>query len=114
MSSSYQIQGEDRLAATLKAAGDELGDLTAINARAGDTVLAAARTRAPVRTGRLVASLFTTVDAAGVQVGAGVSYAPYVHAANPFLTDALTKSTPTVIGYYSDAVNAAVDGVTGA
>lgn len=114
MTGAFQVSGGDRLKTTLQAAGTQLGDLEAAHKRAGDAILAATRPRTPVRTGRLVSSLATTVTTTGVQVHAGAPYAVYVHAANPFLIDAAKSVEPAVLGFYADAAQAAVDEVAGA
>jgi len=114
MTGAYQVKGADQLAATLHAAGADLATLEATHRRAGETILDAARPRTPVRTGRLVSSLFATVDAAGVTVSAGAPYAAAVHAADPFLSDALKTTQTVVVGLYETAVTAAVDSVHGA
>ena len=114
MTGAYQVRGADQLERTLHQAGADLADLSATDKKAGDTLLAAMRPRTPVRTGRLVGSLFATVNPAGVTVGADAPYAGFVHAANPFLADAVTATMPTVLGYYQDAAAAACNEVTGA
>jgi hypothetical protein len=114
MTGAYQVHGADQLAASMRAAGEQLGDLDAAHKRAGDAIVAATRPRTPVRTGRLVGSLFATVNPTGVVVGASAPYAGFVHAANPFLIESAKAVEPTVLGYYADAVNTAVEGVKGA
>jgi hypothetical protein len=114
MSGAFTVHGADRLQATLHQAGVELGDLEAAHKRAGETIMAATRPRTPVRTGRLVSSLATRVAAAGVQVYADAPYAVYVHAADPFLITAAKAVEPTVLGFYADAAQAAIDKVAGA
>lgn len=122
MSGAFQVEGDERLRATLQEAGDQLGDLSAAAKRAGDVVVSAARSRAPSRSGRLASSLFPVVTADGVRVGARAPYAGVVHwgwpargiRANPFLSDAATSTEGTWVGYYADEVQAAVNGVKGA
>jgi hypothetical protein len=119
---AYQVTGADTLTRTLHDAADELADLSAANARAGDTVLGAARGRAPKRSGALAGSLFPVATPGGVRIGARVVYAGPVHwgwparsiAANPFLSEAATGTESTWIGFYEQAVADAIGGVHGA
>jgi len=122
MSGAYQVRGADELRVSLGAAADDLRDLSDAGRRAGDTVVSAARGRAPRRTGALAASVFAVADSSGVRVAAGVVWAGPVHwgwparniAAQPFLSDAATTTEATWVGFYADAVVAAVQGVKGA
>jgi hypothetical protein len=122
MSGAYKVSGADELERTMRQAGDDLGDLSAAAKRAGDTVVGAARGRAPRRSGALAASLFPLVTAAGVTVQAGVAWAGPVHwgwparhiAANPFLSEAATRTEDTWVGYFADERDAAIAKVHGA
>ena len=55
MTGAFDVQGADRLAATMQAAADELGDLTAVNKRVGDLIVSPGpRGKTPeLRSGRL-------------------------------------------------------------
>jgi hypothetical protein len=64
--SLVKVEGARELRATLKAAGDSFADLKAANAAAAGIVAPVAAGRAPVRTGRLAA----TVRPAGTKVAA--------------------------------------------
>lgn len=120
MSVDVTVHGADQLTRTLHAAATDLSDLSVTHGRAGDTVLAGARARTPVRTGRLVASLVVTTAANGVTVSAGAPYAAAVHwgspghRAQPFLLEGAAATEATWVGHYEDAVAAAVNGVQGA
>jgi hypothetical protein len=123
--SIYQVDGARELRRTLKAAGDNLADLKAVNKRVGDLVVGAARPRVPVRSGRLVGSLRPAAAAAKVTIragSAGLRYAGPIHwgwpahhiAANPFLSDAATTTEDTWVGYYFDELQRLVGDVKGA
>lgn len=122
MSGAFNVRGGDQLQATLRQAGEDLGDLAAPSKRAGDLVVGAARGRAPKRSGVLAASLFPVVSATGVTVSSRLPYAGPIHwgwparriAAQPFLVDAAARTEDTWVGYYADAVQGALDGVKGA
>jgi hypothetical protein len=122
MSGAFTTRGADELARTMHAAGDELADLSAVNGRVGDLILARARPRTPVRSGRLVGSLRAVGDVDDVALGSDLVYAGPIHngwpahhiAANPFLTDAATSSTDQWTGLYVSELEDVVGGVRGA
>lgn len=122
MTGSLEVHGAAQLQRTLHQAGVDLADLSGAGKRAGDLVAGGARARAPKRTGALAASLSPVVSATGVRVASSVRYASAVHwgvpsrniAANPFLIDVVGDSQDTLVGYYFDQVQAAVDQVKGA
>jgi hypothetical protein len=122
VSGGLEVRGAAELVRTLHQAGADLGDLSAAGKRAGDLLVATARSRAPRRTGTLAASLSPVATTTGVRVASVVRYASAVHwgvpsrnmAANPFLADAVGARQDTLVGYYLDQVQTAVDGVRGA
>ena len=122
MSGLYRVRGGDQLERTMRQAGEDLADLSAAHKHAGDTVTAAARGRAPKVSGRLAGSLTPVVSAAGVKVSSRLPYAGPIHwgwparhiTAQPFLSDAATRTESTWVEYYLDEVHAAIDGVKGA
>jgi hypothetical protein len=122
MTGAYQVRGAEELERTMRQAGDDLRDLTTASKRAGDVVVGAARGRAPRRSGQLAASLFPVATPAGVTVSARAVYAGPIHwgwparhiAANPFLSEAATRTEDTWVGFYLDEVQAAIAKVRGA
>jgi hypothetical protein len=97
------LSGVSRLAASSGAAGNALADLSEVNAAAGDLVLGAAVI--PRATGALASTVHVVATAFGVEVVAGgplAPYAPAVHAANPFLTDALSARVEEIADHYLD------------
>ncbi|MGY4645887.1 hypothetical protein [Cellulomonas sp. URHB0016] len=121
----FVVHGGRELRRTFKEAGQDLSDLKAVNKRVGDVIADAARSRAPIRTGRLAASLRPAAAAAKVTVRAGGSslrYAGPIHwgwpahhiAANPFISEAATSTEPTWLELYFRELQDIVDGVKGA
>jgi hypothetical protein len=121
----YEVHGAKELRKTLRQAGEDMSDLKAVNKRVGDLVIGAARPLVPVRSGALAASLRPAAAAAKVTVRAGSARLPYagpVHwgfparniRANPFLSDAATRTEETWVGYYFDELQAVINRVDGA
>lgn len=118
----FTVRGGDELARTMHAAALELDDLSAVNDRVGALVLARARPRVPVRSGRLVGSLRAVPDPGAVTMGSSLVYAGPIHngwpahhiAANPFLSDATRASQSQLVGLYTAELEDVVAGVKGA
>lgn len=105
--SSFDVDASevDDLVADVTRAGVELVDLDPANQAAAAEVLG--RVKVPIRTGALSTTVDAVPDALGFTLTAGGPPAPYgprVHAYRPFLTDALTESTPDVLDDYVDHV----------
>jgi hypothetical protein len=113
-----EIEGGDQLARGLKKVADELGQLDQEADAVGKLILAAAKARAPVRTGQLAAS--------GTSKGSGVTfsapYAPPIHwgwamrgiQPNPFAWAAAERTEPAWLGVYTDMIQDDLDKVKGA
>lgn len=114
MSIEARIDGADTLARTMRAAADDIDDLTTAHRAIGGQVVDVARGLAPVRTGRLRSSITADPGPAGVTITAGAPYAPYVHARNPFLADALDRKTAAAVDTITSAVEDALDTIQGA
>jgi len=122
MTGAYTVRGADVMATTMHTAGAELSDLTSVNNRVGDLILARARPRTPVRSGRLVGSLRAVADTDDVALGSDLVYAGPIHngwpaqniRANPFLTDAARSSEDAWVGLYAAELDDVVGGVKGA
>jgi hypothetical protein len=121
----YEVHGAKELRRTLKQAGDDLKDLKDVNRRVGDLVAGAARPHAPVRSGALAASLRPSAAAAKVTIRAGSAKVPYAGAvhwgwpahhitANPFLSEAATRTEDTWVGYYFEELQVILGKVEGA
>jgi hypothetical protein len=121
----FEVHGAKELRRTLKQAGEDLADLKDVNKRVGELVASAARPRVPVRSGALAASIRPAAAAAKVTIRAGSAKLPYagpVHwgwpahhiTANPFLSDAATRTEETWVGFYFDELQAVVNKVEGA
>lgn len=109
------VAGAERLAATLRAAADDLADLSGITDQAGALVLGAAVI--PRRTGRLASTAHVEADALGFTVAAGGQAAPYVgyvHARDPFLSKAYDRAADDVIDLVTRHLTDALAGVKGA
>ena len=113
------IEGGDRLAATLHAAGAALVDLVDVNAAAGGLVHAVAVRRAPRRSGRLAGSLTTKATATGVVWGSTEHYSVPVHfgsrymTARPFYTEAIDTQETAIADLYTEHVTDVLDTVKG-
>lgn len=124
MADQVKVEGARELAATAHHAADSLGDLSTANGRAGDYVAQLARGMAPVRSGRLAASIRadrSTTEATVTAGGATVPYAGPIHwgwparniAAQPFLVDALTAAESSVVNIYGATVDTTVATIHG-
>jgi len=108
------VTGADRLARTMRAAGDDLHDLTDAHRAVGAEVVQVGRGLAPVRTGRLRSSITADAGPAGVTITAGAPYAAYVHARNPFLDDALARREAAAVATITEDVEDVLDTIQGA
>jgi len=113
MPPAVTVDGADRLARTLRAAGRELADLTATNQRVAAGIVAVANP--PRLTGRLAASLTPSATSTTATVtAAGVRYAVFVEARTHFLARALEARATASLDLYADATDAALAKVKGA
>lgn len=119
-----QVSGTRELRRTMKAAGDDLGDLKDLHQRVGAIIVAEAKSRAPVETGALAATIRAGRMATGVKVSAGSRRVPYsqpIHwgwprrgiASQPFLSDAATSTESTWVTVYEDGINQILSKVHG-
>jgi HK97 gp10 family phage protein len=121
-----EVDGADRLAATLDDAGADLADLQDAGTDAGRLVEREARRRAPKRSGALAASVTVTqVTGQSVRVSAGSGRVVYAGVqengwrarnirAHRFMRGALTAQERAVVEAYADQVDDIVDTVKGA
>tara|TARA_R110002020_G_scaffold8879_5_gene35652 strand:- start:427 stop:819 length:393 start_codon:yes stop_codon:yes gene_type:complete len=118
---AVDVQGGRELRRKFKEAGDDMADLKELHRRLADDVAGTAKTKVPVRTGRLRNSIrgSGTKTAARVRVGnnrksgpSAVPYAKPIHfgwaAKNikpqPFIFEALDERRQDVINAYNDQV----------
>lgn len=120
-----RVDGARELRRTLKAAGDDLTDLKAVNATIARYVALRAAAMSPRRSGRLAGSVRgnqAKTMAAVRAGGARVPYAGVIHwgwprhhiAANPFLVDAAHITEPTWTRYYLREIERIIGKVHGA
>ena len=106
-----EVEGARELRRTLKAAGDDLSDLTKVNATISRYVAMRAAAMSPRKSGRLAGSLRGSQAKASATVRAGgarIPYAGVIHygwpghhiRAQPFLVDAAHQTEPTWTKYY--------------
>ena len=115
------MDGQDRLARTLKVAGDDLEEMTTAHGAAAGIMASAVSARAPRRTGRLASSVSATTDK-GAVVNVTAPYAGPIHwgwqtrgiPENRWATEAARATEPDWIGEYDKAVKAALGKVKGA
>lgn len=119
-----EVEGARELRATLKRAGEDLGDLKATHDEIARLVASVARPSVPVLTGRLAGSVRGSGAATVATVRAGGSSIPYakvIHfgwpahniSANPFLIDAAHNTEPVWRQRYLTAVNKILSKVHG-
>lgn len=111
-----QVEGAAQLRRTLKAAGDDLQDLTDAHRKVGTFVTSAATPRAPRRSGALASSGRPGATKAGAFIrygGARVPYARPIHwgwprrniKAQPWAYQTAIDTRPAWTALYQDAVN---------
>lgn len=122
-----RIEGGRNLRRTLRQAGSDLSDLKAANAAAAGIVANRAKSWAPVRTGRLAATVRSSgtktagITRAGNNRKSGVPYAAPIHwgwpsrgiKANPFLSYSAQATEATWIRLYEGLVNKALNQIKG-
>jgi hypothetical protein len=119
-----EVRGAKQLRKTLKAAGDDLGDLKDVNQAVGNIVVQTASGMAPRRSGALAGSIRASRAAASVTIKAGSARVPYagaIHwgwparniAANPFLSNAATSTETAWVALYESELDKILDRVEG-
>ena len=126
---SVKVEGADRLARTLDAFADGLTDLDDVNGAIAARVLADARRRAPVRSGRLASSGFSTSTGTAAVVGFSARHAgpiqfgvgprvglrgPHNIRPNPFATDALAADERVAVDMLAAELDDRLGDVKGA
>lgn len=119
-----RVEGAKELRATLKRAGDDLGDLKAAHSEAAQLVTGVSRARAPKRSGTLAGSVRGSGAATTATIRAGGSRVPYagpIHygwpahniAPQPFISEAAQATEPAWVHLYDQAVEKILDRVKG-
>jgi hypothetical protein len=119
-----EVRGAKELRKTLKAAGDDLGDLKDVNLAVGNMVAATASGMAPRLSGALAGSIRASRAAGGVTLKSGSARIPYagvIHwgwpahniAAQPFLSDAATSTEPAWTAMYEAELDRIIEKVQG-
>lgn len=117
------VEGDRRLAATLRDASDDLRNMEAAGEKSARLILTRSRTLAPKLTGRLAGSLVAASESEQVvSVSSDVVYAGVqewgwatrnIRARN-FLVGPATDLMPVFVDYYADDAEAALRQVKGA
>lgn len=120
-----RVDGARELRATMKAAGVDLGDLRAVNARTAQKVSAVAAPRVPRLTGRLSGTVRPGGTRTMAVVRAGGAAVPYAGViefgwpahnieAQPSITTAAADTEPEWLGYYQTEIGRIIDRIRGA
>lgn len=108
------VRGVDQLVDSLDAAARELAGLTRAHTEAGQLLADRAHRNVRRKTGHLDESHSVVVDAGEVKVVNTASYAPIVHAYDPWLARSLDQLHDQLIDVYADGVAGVVATITGA
>lgn len=124
-----KLEGMRNLRRTMRAAGDDLGELKEINAQAAGIAADRAKGWAPVVSGRLSASVRSSgTKTAGIvragnnrKTASGVPYAAPIHwgwpsrniKANPFLSYSAQATEPRWIRLYEDYIDKTLGKIKG-
>lgn len=120
-----EVEGARELRRTLKAAGDDLADLSAANAQVASYVAARASSKAPRVSGKLAGTVRGNKAKANASIKAGGAATPYagpIHwgwaqhniSPNPFLVDAAHETEPTWTDFYMREIDKILSRVKGA
>ena len=120
MAGFLEVQGLRELVRALKAAGEDVTELKALNGKAAAIVQDAAAPRTPRRSGKLAASVRTGASNRGGRVMAGKASVPYagpIHwgwarrniKAQPWLADAASASEDRWTDVYTEGMDELLD-----
>ena len=120
-SARVEVEGDERLASTLRAASDEIGEPDRALDSAGRLVEQRARGGAPVDTGALANSIRATREGVEISVGPTVGvyaavqeYGSDTTPAHPYLRPALDYSDTVIVGLFKSDADKALSKVRGA
>lgn len=119
-----RIEGARRFRADLKRAGLDMADMNRAHAKVSEYVARRAAPAAPVRSGRLRATLRSSGQRGAAVIRLGRSAVPYagpIHYGwasrgikpQPFVTDTIDTEQPQWLAVYDDALQAILDSVRG-
>ena len=119
-----EVEGAKQLRATLKKAGDDLGDLKTTHDQIARLIATTSKPRSPVLTGRLSGSVRGSGAATVATVRAGGAAIPYANAihwgwaahgirANPFIAATAHDTEPIWTRYYVKSVDLILSKVRG-
>ena len=120
MTTTFRVEGDTTLRATLKVAAHRIEDMTDPGRATGAFLATRGRADAPRRTGYLAASHRADPSATAVEVVAAAPYAGYVHygtrhmRARPWLTTGAHNTEGTWIRNYETRIETVLAGVRGA
>jgi hypothetical protein len=112
MTDAVRVEGAATLAVTLRLAGTRLEDATAPSRDVAAFIGTRGRSSAPVRSGRLSASVRYAGADDGAEVTSGLpysnrthwGYARYRQAAQPFIAEQVWNNEPRIVGTYENWV----------
>lgn len=120
MPDRVEVQGLARFRATLALARARIAHPTDPLDEAGRLIEQRGRSRAPVRTGRLAASLSSSTNDTEATIGSSIAYAAVTEygggnniPAQPYLRPALDYSAVVVLRLFEDHAQQALHGVKG-
>jgi hypothetical protein len=119
-----QVDGARQLRATMKAAGADLRDLTAVNKRTAAKVSQVAAGRTPRRTGALAATVRPAGTRTAAVVRAGRATVPYAKVIEygwpghnigpqPYVTSAAHDTEPEWTSYYEEQIETLLHRIRG-
>lgn len=119
-----EIDGAQQLRKTLRAAGDDLGDLKAANQQAADIAAHAARSRAPRLTGQLAGDIRASGTKTAGTIRAGRKRIPYAGPlhwgwpargieARPYITEGAQQTESIWVPLYKELMDEALKKVKG-
>jgi hypothetical protein len=118
---TIRVEGEARLAATLKVAAGRLRDMSDPGEATARFVAGRGRSDAPVLTGRLASSLRSSANATEAEVVSALPYANRTHwgyrryhqRAQPFLASVVWNNQTPILANYRDRADLVLHGVRG-
>lgn len=120
MSERVEVQGLARFRATLALARQKIREPHDALVESGRLIEQRGRSRAPVRSGRLAASITSSVAGTEATIGSAVEYAAVTEygggnniPAQPYLRPALDYSQTTVLRAFEEDAQRALNGVHG-
>lgn len=108
------VRGVDRLVDSLDVAARELAGLTRAHPEAGELLADRAASEARRKTGNLADSHDVVIADGEVKVVNTASYAPIVHAYDPWMVRSLDQLTDQLVDIYADGVADVVATIRGA